>query len=144
LWQNANQGPKFGEQNHFRRASEAPENGDLGYALRRFEAEVHRLYGVLNLGLHRNRYLAGDEYSIADMASYPWASTWSQRSISLDEFPNVERWLDELGERPAVKAAMKLGPEFREPEGSVSPKEQARRTALISFQRAQAVPASWN
>jgi len=72
MWQMANQGPKLGECGHFRRAG--PEAGDLTYAIRRFTDEANRLYGVMNYRLHDRRYLAGDEYTIADMISYPWPS----------------------------------------------------------------------
>ena len=113
-WQLANQGPKLGEQGHFRRAEEAGNNGDLTYALRRFDNEAHRIFGVMNLGLFNKRYLAAGQYTIADMICYPWASSWSSRKIDIDEFPNVKSWLAEIGERPAVKKAMAMGPEFRE------------------------------
>jgi GST-like protein len=73
-WQLANQGPKLGEQGHFRRAAEAGNNGDLTYALRRFDNEAHRIFGVMNLGLFEKRYLAAGQYTIADMICYPWAS----------------------------------------------------------------------
>jgi hypothetical protein len=63
-WQLANQGPKLGEQGHFRRAAESGNNGDLTYALRRFDNEVHRIYGVVNLGLFNKRYLAVGAYTI--------------------------------------------------------------------------------
>src|ERR1019366_2771020 len=72
-------------------------------ALLRFDNEVHRIYGVMNLGLHKKRYLAARQYTIADMICYPWATTWQGRNIDLGEFPNVKRWLDEIGERLAVK-----------------------------------------
>ena len=124
-WQMANQGPKLGEQGHFRRALDAGNNGDLSYAIRRFDNEAHRIYGVMNLGLFNKHYLAADQYTIADMICYPWASSWATRKIDIDEFPNVKRWLEEIGERPAVKKAMAMGPEFREDPASISPEEQA-------------------
>ena len=124
------EGPKLGEQGHFRRALEAENNGDLSYAIRRFDNEAHRIYGVMNLGLFNKRYLAAGEYTIADMICYPWASSWATREIDIDEFPNVKRWLEEIGERPAVKKAMAMGPEFREDPASISPEEQARRRRL--------------
>ena len=74
IWQMANQGPKLGECGHFRRAG--PEAGDLSYAIRRFTDEANRLYGVMNNRLYDRRYLAGDEYTIADMISYPWTVSW--------------------------------------------------------------------
>jgi len=96
-WQLANQGPKLGEQGHFRRAAEAGNNGDLTYALRRFDNETHRIFGVMNLGLFNKRYLAAGQYTIADMICYPWASSWASRKVDIDEFPNVKRWLEEIG-----------------------------------------------
>jgi GST-like protein len=143
MWQMANQGPKFGEQGHFRRASQDPKNGDLSYALLRFDSEVHRLYGVMNLGLFNKRYLAAGEYTIADMICYPWAVTLQGRNIDLDEFPNVKRWMDDIGQRPAVKKAMAMGPEFREDPAGVTPEERERRAKLLTHQRAQAVPKEW-
>ena len=90
----------------------------------RFDNEVHRIYGVMNLGLHKKKYLAAGEYTIADMICYPWATTWQNRNLDLNEFPNVKRWLDEIGERPAVKKAMAAGPEYREDPASVTPKSR--------------------
>ena len=74
MWQMANQGPKFGECGHFRRLGD--REGDQSYAVRRFTDEVNRLYGVLNNRLFDRRYIAGDEYTIADMISYPWTVNW--------------------------------------------------------------------
>lgn len=141
MWQMANQGPKLGECGHFRRLGD--KQGDQSYAVRRFTDEANRLYGVLNMRLYNRKYLAGDEYTIADMICYPWASSWSTRDIVIAEFPNVQRWLEEIGERPAVKKAMALGPEFREDPASISPEEQARRRALVQDQRAQPIPREW-
>jgi GST-like protein len=143
FWQMANQGPKMGEQGHFRRASQVAENGDQSYALLRFDNEVHRIYGVMNLGLHKKRYLAAGQYTIADMICYPWATTLQNRNIDLDEFPNVKRWLDEIGQRPAVQKAMAAGPEYREDPATITPQEQVRRAKLLNHQRAQAVPKEW-
>jgi GSH-dependent disulfide-bond oxidoreductase len=143
LWQAANQGPKFGEQGFFRRAAQDSKHGDLSFPLLRFDNEVHRLYGVLNLGLFKKSYLAGDDYTIADMICYPWASLWQGRSIDLEEFPNVKHWLAAVGERPGVKKGMGIGRELREDPASISPEEQARRTKLLNHQRAQAVPQEW-
>jgi GST-like protein len=97
----------------------------------------------MNLGLFNKRYLAAGEYTVADMICYPWASSWATRKIDIDEFPNVKRWLEEIGERPAVKKAMAMGPEFREEPSSISSEEQARRRKLVSDQRAQPIPAEW-
>jgi GST-like protein len=142
-WQMANQGPKLGEQGHFRRAKAAGTNGDLTYALRRFDNEAHRIFGVLNLGLFNKQYLAAGQYTIADMICYPWASSWESRDINIDEFPNAKRWLEEIGARPAVKKAMALGPEFREDPASISAEEAERRRKIVADQRAQSVPKEW-
>ena len=125
-WQLANQGPKLGEQGHFRRALEAGSNGDLSYAIRRFDNETHRIYGVMNLGLFNKRYLAAGEYTIADMICYPWASSWATRKIEIDEFPNVKRWLEEIGESPGGQEGdgdgpgIPRGPGFDQPGGTAS------------------------
>ncbi|HEY1710888.1 MAG TPA: glutathione S-transferase N-terminal domain-containing protein [Rhizomicrobium sp.] len=145
MWQMGNQGPKFGEQGHFFRASTNPENGDLAYANRRFGDEVHRLYGVMELGLHKKEWLAAGEYTIADMICYPWASGWKLRKIDLGEFPNVKRWMEKLEARPALKKAMEapLPPEAIEDPASISEEEKARRGKLLVNQRATPIPKEW-
>src|SRR5258708_167702 len=75
-WQLANQGPKLGEQGHFRRAAESGNNGDLTYALRRVDHETHRIFGMMNLRLFNTAYFAAGQYTIASMTSYPWPSRW--------------------------------------------------------------------
>ena len=142
-WQMANQGPKLGEQGHFRRALDAGSNGDLSYAIRRFDNETHRIFGVMNLGLFNKRYLAAGEYTIADMICYPWSVNWKMRGIDLEEFPNVKRWLAEMDARPAVQKAMALGPEFREDPATISEEERARRAGILANQRAWPVPKEW-
>jgi GSH-dependent disulfide-bond oxidoreductase len=109
----------------------------------RFDNEAHRIFGVMNLGLFNKRYLAAGQYTIADMICYPWASSWATRKIEIDEFPNVKRWLEEIGERPAVKKAMAMGPEFREDPASIGVEEQARRRKLVADQRAQPISSEW-
>jgi GST-like protein len=143
MWQMANQGPKFGEQGHFFRAAQNPKNGDQAYAIKRFSDEVHRLYGVLNLGLHKKDWLAAGEYTIADMICYPWAAGYKLRQINLDEFPNVKRWMEAIESRPAVKKAMAVGAEYAEDPAKLSDEEKARRAKLLTNQRATAVPKEW-
>jgi GSH-dependent disulfide-bond oxidoreductase len=142
-WQTGNQGPKMGEQGNFARAAQNPENGDLRYALKRFGNEVHRLYGVMNLGLHNKEWLAAGEYTIADMICYPWSTSWKMRQIDIEEFPNVKRWLAAMEARPAVAKAMAMGPEFREDPASITEQERARRAGIMANQRAQPIPAAW-
>jgi GSH-dependent disulfide-bond oxidoreductase len=143
MWQMANQGPKFGEQGHFFRAAQNAANGDLAYAVTRFTNEVHRLYGVMNLGLHKKDWLAAGDYTIADMICYPWAAGHKMRKIDLGEFPNVERWIERIEARPAVKRAMEATLEGYTDPYTASPEEQARRAKLLMNQRATKVPDSW-
>jgi len=143
MWQMANQGPKMGEHGHFRRAAENPKNGGLAYALKRFDDEVHRIYGVLNLGLHKKAWLGGDDYSIADMCCYPWAATGKSRQMDLSEFPNVGRWMEAMEARPAVQKAMAAGPEYAEDPAAISEAERERRAKLLTNQRATPIPAAW-
>jgi len=143
MWQMANQGPKFGEQGHFLRALLTPGNGDQSYAIRRFGDEVHRLFGVMNLGLFGKRWLAAGEYTIADMICYPWAAGWKARGIDIEEFPHVKRWLDEMAERPAVQKGMSVGAELQEDPSTLSDEEKARRLKILSNQRATPIPTAW-
>ncbi len=118
IWQMANQGPKTGECGHFRRLGD--DEGDQSYAIRRFTDEVNRLYGVMNNRLYDRRYLAGDEYTIADMISYPWTVGWEGQGQDIDEFPYFKRWFEELGARPGVKRGMEAGPELTVDYASLS------------------------
>ncbi len=143
MWQMGNQGPKMGENGHFRNAAKDPQNGDQGYALKRFGNEVHRLFGVLNLGLHKKDWLAADQYTIADMICYPWASYANMLGIDIAEFPNITRWLAAIAARPAVQKAMAAGKEYAEDPNSISAEEKERRAAILSNQRAVPVPKEW-
>lgn len=99
MFQMGGVGPMFGQYNHFH--NYAPEK--LPYAMDRYASEVRRLYGVLEKRLTEASYLAGDEYSIADIATYPWTRSPERRGITIAEFPSVQRWLDTVGARPAVQ-----------------------------------------
>jgi GST-like protein len=139
IWQMANQGPKLGEQSHF---GQTPERaGDLTYAKARFNDEAHRLYGVMNNRLYDRRYLAGEDYSIADMAAYPWAATWETRGIELDEFKYFKRWIEELAERPALQRGMAVtaGPPFD--PSTLTPDDRVRLRKMLYNQRARPAPA---
>lgn len=139
IWQMANQGPKFGERGHFGRLG--PEAGDQSYAQRRFNDETHRLYGVLNNRLYDRRYIAGDDYTIADMISYPWTVGWQAQGIDLSEFKYFKRWFDELSERPAVQRGLAVSVDPGEDPNAITPEEQARRRKLLYNQRARPAPA---
>jgi GSH-dependent disulfide-bond oxidoreductase len=138
IWQMANQGPKLGECGHFRRLDE--KQGDQSYAVRRFTDEANRLYGVLNNRLYASRYLAGNEYTIADMISYPWTVNWKGQGQDIEEFKYVKRWQEELAARPAVQRGMAAGVDLSEDITKLSPEEQERRAKIMYNQRARPVP----
>ncbi|HUQ53302.1 MAG TPA: glutathione S-transferase N-terminal domain-containing protein [Gammaproteobacteria bacterium] len=140
FWQMANQGPKFGESGHFRRAAQKPENGDLKYPLRRFDDEVNRLLGVMNNRLYDRRYLGGNDYSIADIVSYPWSLNWQTLGQNIDEFKHVKRWLADVGGRPAVRRGMEVGKELAVDFSKLSKEELDRRMKILSNQRALPAP----
>ncbi|MDP6374694.1 MAG: glutathione binding-like protein [Pseudomonadales bacterium] len=138
MWQMANQGPKTGELGHFRRLPES--EGNQSYAIRRFDDEVNRIYGVLNRRLYEAPYLAGNEYSIADMCCYPWAVDPESRGQDIGEFPHVARWLDELAARPAVQRGMDAGAQWSVGYGEMPPEERERIRKMLYNQRARPVP----
>ena len=100
FWQMGNLGPMAGQNNHF--SNSAVEK--LPYAIDRYRNEVNRLYGVLNNRLADRAFLAG-EYSIADMASYPWIVPYERQGQKLEDFPNLKRWFEAIRARPAVVRA---------------------------------------
>jgi GST-like protein len=108
FWQVGGLGPMLGQHGHFKlyAAEKIP------YAIERYELETKRLYGVMDRRLSDRAYLAG-EYSIADMACWPWIVTHKAQGIDLAEFPNVRRWYDALKERPALRRGYALGKELR-------------------------------
>ncbi len=101
MWQMGGVGPMFGQAHHFLRA--APEQ--VPYGIKRYSDETRRLYGVLDRRLAETAYMAG-EYSIADIATYPWIARHEWHKVELAEFPNVKRWYDTIGRRPAVVRGM--------------------------------------
>lgn len=105
MFQMGGVGPMFGQVHHFVRAAKEP----VPYAIERYSKETRRLYGVLNTHLDRQQYL-GSEYSIADVATYPWVARHEWHRVDLADFPAVMRWFDEIGERPAVKAGTAVPP----------------------------------
>ncbi len=102
-WQMGGLGPMLGQNHHF--SKYAPEK--IPYAIERYVKETARLYGVLNKQLAGRDYIAGD-YSIADMACYPWIVPHEGQGQNLNDFPNVKRWFEVMGARPAVKAAYEM------------------------------------
>lgn len=138
VWQVANQGPKLGEAGHFRRLGDS--QGDQSYAMRRFTDEANRLYGVLNMRLRNWRFLGGKEFSIADIASYPWAVGWDAQGQVLDDFKHFKRWFLEVGARPGVQRGMEAGSGLGSDLESVPEHERKRMFKLLFNQRAIPVP----
>ena len=118
-------GPMLGQAHHFR--NYAPEK--IPYAIDRYTNEGKRLYGVVDRRLAEARYLAGDEYTIADILNFPWLLLSANQGIDLTEYPNVTRWLAELKERPAVVRGLAVPPR------SDAPMDDKAREALFGKQQ---------
>jgi GSH-dependent disulfide-bond oxidoreductase len=100
FWQMGGLGPMAGQSNHFNVYAKEK----LPYAMQRYSNETGRLFGVLNKLLADREFMAGD-YSIADMASYPWTVSWQNHNLNIDDFPNLKRWQTTIAARPAVISA---------------------------------------
>jgi len=103
MFQMGGVGPFFGQVHHFLRSAKQA----VPYAIERYVKETRRLYGVLNEHLRNHEFLA-DEYSIADIATYPWTARYEWHKTRLEDFPHVKRWFDALSARPAVQKGMKV------------------------------------
>ncbi len=134
-WQMANLGPMMGNANHFKNYAKdiTDDPRQLQYGTRRFVGEVDRLSGVMDAQLSANAYLAGSDYSIADMITWPWAMLMGRlidESV-WDEFPNLKRWVDEIGARPAVERGFQAGRDLAKQERTEE-EEKARRELLFN------------
>ena len=103
MFQMGGVGPMFGQTHHFLRAAPDP----VPYAIERYSKETRRLYGVLDRHLADREWL-GAEYSVADIATFPWTARHEWHKVDLAEFPNVKRWYDRIAARPAVQRGMKV------------------------------------
>jgi GSH-dependent disulfide-bond oxidoreductase len=139
FWQIGNLGPMAGQLSHFVNYAKGVEDADHSYAHRRYAGEYNRCLGVLEQRLDGRPYILGDEYSIADMISWPWVLIAKPLGQALDEFPNVSRWRDAIKDRPAVQRGVDLGKELRR-RGQHS--EESRKIlfgqSAQSFRRAEA------
>lgn len=127
MWQMGGVGPMAGQAHHFLKY--APSRNPpqvLPYAQDRYRNEVARLYKVLDTQLADSAFVAGD-YSIADMAIWPWVQGWEGQEQTLDDKPNVARWLEEVRERPAVQKGRAVAEEMRNRERTAEEKEKADR-----------------
>ena len=104
MWQMGGVGPMFGQANHFRRYAKEK----IQYAIDRYTNEANRLTNVLDKRLGEAPYLAGNDYSIADMAVFPWMRGAENRGVNLAEYPNAERWFNAINARPAVQRGVEV------------------------------------
>jgi GST-like protein len=111
MFQMGGLGPMLGQAHHFR--IYAPEKID--YAVNRYTNEAKRLYGVLDKQLKGQKWIAGGEYSIADMAIYPWLRSWQNQGIDWADHPHLKVWFDRISERPAVQKAVQVLADARKP-----------------------------
>ena len=105
MWQKGGLGPMAGQAHHFRQTMGGV---DVPYGVERYSKEVRRLYGVMNERLGESAWLGGDDYSIADMACWPWVRPSRRQGIDKAEFPNVKRWFDTMSARKGVQKGMEL------------------------------------
>ena len=134
FWQVGGLGPMSGQNGHFR--AYAPT--EIPYAIERYTKEVNRLYGVMNQRLAEREFLAGD-YSIADMACYPWIVPYKAQGQNLDDFPHLKRWFESIKARPAVVKAYEWTPKINPGQGGI---RTAEERAILFGQTSQSVAAA--
>ena len=118
MWQMGGFGPMLGQAHHFNFYAK----DKIGYAMDRYSNEANRLYGVLDRRLQGRDFVAGD-YSIADIAIFPWTRTYERQNVAIGDYPNVVRWRKAIFDRPAVQRGMKVGSEWRGDLRSLSNEE---------------------
>ena len=129
MFQMGSIGPMLGQTHHFR--IYAPEK--IGYAIERYTSEARRLYRVMDRRLAKTRYIAGPEYSIADIAIFPWLRSWKNQGIDWTEFPHLKGWFDEIAARPAVQRGVEVLANLRKP--LAGDKEREVLFGALQYQR---------
>jgi GST-like protein len=122
MWQMGGFGPMLGQAHHFN--FYAPTRID--YAMKRYSDEANRLYGVMDKRLSENQFIAGESYSIADIAILPWTRSYKRQNVDIDAYPHVKAWRKTLLERPAVKAGGAVGADWREDLKEISAENYAK------------------
>ena len=122
FWQMGGLGPMSGQMGHFN--VYAPER--IPYAIERYDSEVRRLHRVMDKRLSEVEYLAGNDYGIADMASYPWIGAYSKLPVDFDAFPHLRRWHQAIAARPATQRAYAIGPTVNPQAGQPLSDEEKR------------------
>ncbi|WP_066335312.1 glutathione binding-like protein [Azohydromonas lata] len=112
MFQMGGVGPMLGQAHHFR--IYAPQKID--YAVERYTNEAKRLYGVMDRQIARHRYIAGNEYTIADIAVFPWLRSWKNQGIAWNDYPHLKGWFDEIAARPAVQRGVEVLADRRQPQ----------------------------
>jgi GST-like protein len=128
MWQMGGLGPMAGQAHHFRQAMGGVE---VPYGVERYSNEVRRLYGVMNRRLAETEWLGGDQYTVADIACWPWARLSRRQGVDKADFPHVKRWFDGMAARPGVQKGMEL---LSDKRGS---KELTDRSRELLFGRGQ-------
>jgi glutathione S-transferase len=138
FWQMGGLGPMGGQANHFR--SYAPsviaDTRYTAYGAARYTDEVDRLFGVMDTRLSDREFLAGD-YSIADMAAFPWACRYPIQGVQIDRFPKVQAWFKRMEARPAVQAGLKVGEDLRNTALSDRNRDGDKARSVLFGQRAR-------
>jgi GST-like protein len=111
MFQMGGVGPMLGQTHHFR--NYAPQK--IEYAINRYTNETRRLYGVMDKQLSKTAHIAGNSYTIADMAIWPWLRNWQGQGQNMDDHPSLKRWFESIGNRPAVQRGVKVLADLRKP-----------------------------
>jgi GSH-dependent disulfide-bond oxidoreductase len=111
MFQMGGVGPMLGQAHHFR--IYAPEK--IEYAINRYTNEANRLYGVIDKRLAKSKYIAGSEYTIADIAIFPWLRSWKNQGIDWVDYPHLKGWFDEIAARPSVQRGVEVLADLRKP-----------------------------
>ena len=111
MFQMGGVGPMLGQNHHFRIYAPQP----IDYAIDRYTNEAKRLYGVMNKQLQQTKFIAGNTYSIADIAIYPWLRNWKNQGIDWADYPQLKAWFDKISERPAVQRGVQVLADLRKP-----------------------------
>jgi GST-like protein len=119
MFQMGSVGPMLGQTHHFRMY--APEK--IPYAIDRYSNETKRLYGVMDTRLESSEFIAADEYTIADIAIFPWLRSWQNQGIDWNDYPSLKRWFDRIAARPAVQRGVEVLSHLRKPLRSDAERE---------------------
>ena len=130
MFQMGGVGPMLGQAHHFRIYAPEP----IPYAIERYTNETGRLYGVIDKRLQDNAWLAGDAYSIADIATFPWLRSYERQGQKLEDFPHLKRWFDEIAARPAVQRGVAVLADAQS-SGGISDKAREVMFGATQYQR---------